>query len=141
MCVFVCEVFILLAICFFFAKIKINCGNPRNIQNTCLHAYKTKQNKTKQNTETVKFLEMLTQAKKTKENKKKQKNAKINPKHPYKTGHSFGGGIATLVGYDLVKKGVISGDKTHIYKFGCMRVGNQQFAQSYNQLILNSFRI
>ena len=51
-------------------------------------------------------------------------------KYVYFTGHSLGGALATLAAFFYVNEG---GRTPHVYTFGCPRVGNPEFAKSYNR--------
>ncbi len=53
----------------------------------------------------------------------------------YLTGHSTGGALATLCGYRLQHVGNVNVEA--IYSFGAPRIGNNGFAQSFNQLVGN----
>lgn len=55
-------------------------------------------------------------------------------------GHSFGGAIATLSIYSFVKNYIEDRDPVLI-TFGQPRVGNEEFAKKFNQLIPNVYRI
>lgn len=63
--------------------------------------------------------------------------------HVYVTGHSLGGALATLFALELsasklAKTGII---KVTMYNYGSPRVGNKMFAQKYNSLVKDSWRI
>ncbi|KAF6035404.1 hypothetical protein EB796_006278 [Bugula neritina] len=57
------------------------------------------------------------------------------------TGHSLGGAQAQLAAAHLVKDGVVSSDKLHVYTFGSPRVGDKDFAYGYDRLLGNSWRV
>ena len=54
------------------------------------------------------------------------------------TGHSLGGAVATLCALDI--KSVLNVDP-NVYTYGAPRVGNKGFAQFYDLLVPNTFRI
>ncbi|XP_024521809.1 uncharacterized protein LOC9643578 [Selaginella moellendorffii] len=69
-------------------------------------------------------------------------DAELSKWHIYITGHSLGGALATLLAMDLSKtmfkhKGV----NLSMYNFGSPRVGNRAFADQYNKVIKDSWRI
>lgn len=55
------------------------------------------------------------------------------------TGHSFGGAMASLAAFDLIKKGIIKKNKINespiIYTYGQMRLGDNSFVLAANNLI------
>lgn len=56
------------------------------------------------------------------------------------TGHSLGGGLATISALDLAIH--ISTDiEIEVYTYGAPRVGNLEFSNYYNDIVPNSFRI
>lgn len=69
-----------------------------------------------------------------------------NPGQPwqvYSTGHSLGGALATLFALELsssklAKKGHV---QITMYNFGSPRVGNKRFADVYNKVVKDSWRI
>ena len=56
----------------------------------------------------------------------------------YTTGHSLGGALATIAAVDLSR--AFSREVT-MYNYGSPRVGCQNFATFYNQVIPKSFRV
>ncbi|XP_027367473.1 uncharacterized protein LOC113873520 isoform X2 [Abrus precatorius] len=63
--------------------------------------------------------------------------------HVYVTGHSLGGALATLLALELssnqlAKQGTIS---ISMYNFGSPRVGNKRFAEVYNEIVKDSWRV
>ena len=68
--------------------------------------------------------------------------AKLEPDIPcYITGHSLGGVMAVLAAYDLALNFPQLGTQVQMYSYASPRVGNPDFAQSFNNLIPNSYRI
>ena len=67
---------------------------------------------------------------------------KLLQQHPsysvWVTGHSLGGALATLCALDLQTDLHINAT---VYTYGSPRVGNVAFAQYYNSLVPNTFRI
>eukprot|EP00897_Mesotaenium_endlicherianum_P005430 jgi/Mesen1/4915/ME000246S04141 len=61
----------------------------------------------------------------------------------YITGHSLGGALATLLAYDLRTSRLTRGAAFDVsmYNFGSPRVGNKRFAEAYNSLIKDSWRV
>ncbi|CAD7700050.1 unnamed protein product [Ostreobium quekettii] len=60
------------------------------------------------------------------------------------TGHSLGGALATLCAYELAtRRPAKSGrdPKVEMYNFGSPRVGNRAFADAYNAVVSESWRI
>jgi hypothetical protein len=53
-------------------------------------------------------------------------------------GHSFGGSLATLAAFDMVKKGVINAcedmDSPVVYTYGSLRIGDAHFVEETNKL-------
>ncbi|KAF3791287.1 putative feruloyl esterase A [Nymphaea thermarum] len=63
--------------------------------------------------------------------------------HVYVTGHSLGGALSTLLALELsssqmAKRRAIS---VTMYNFGSPRVGNKRFAEAYNEVVKDSWRI
>ncbi|NER00402.1 MAG: lipase family protein, partial [Cyanothece sp. SIO2G6] len=56
------------------------------------------------------------------------------------TGHSLGGAIATLCALDL-QYNFFDADAVKLYTFGCPRVGNADFRQSFSRRVPQSYRI
>jgi hypothetical protein len=56
----------------------------------------------------------------------------------YVTGHSLGAAISVLCALELVEEGY---DNVYVYNYGCPRVGNENFATYYNQLVPNTYRV
>lgn len=54
------------------------------------------------------------------------------------TGHSLGGAIAILCGYDLAKHLKSEIDCLEVYSFGAPKVGNGAFYKEYSELVTNS---
>lgn len=60
----------------------------------------------------------------------------------YVTGHSLGGALSTLCAYDCAKKRWQSPRPVVVnYSFGSPRVGNRAFAQSFNALVPDCWRV
>ncbi|EYC00069.1 hypothetical protein Y032_0118g756 [Ancylostoma ceylanicum] len=57
------------------------------------------------------------------------------------TGHSFGGGIASLVAYDIVASGLLQKDKVTLFTLGQTMVGDKAFAEDYEKQVEDSYRI
>ena len=57
------------------------------------------------------------------------------------TGHSLGGGLATLCAYMLVKNNKVDPDNISCVTFGSPRVGNKKFSSDFDNLIINKQRI
>lgn len=55
------------------------------------------------------------------------------------TGHSLGGGLATISALDLTIH--IPNIEIEVYTYGSPRVGNPEFSDYYNDIVPNSFRI
>jgi triacylglycerol lipase len=56
------------------------------------------------------------------------------------TGHSLGGGIATIAALDISR--LMKNDiEVEVYTYGAPRVGNPEFSDYYNEIVKNSFRI
>mmetsp|Transcript_13045 Transcript_13045/g.18771 ORF Transcript_13045/g.18771 Transcript_13045/m.18771 type:complete len:475 (-) Transcript_13045:167-1591(-) len=62
------------------------------------------------------------------------------PRPIFCTGHSLGGALGTLCSYDLSRT-LEPGEGIFCYTFGSPRVGNQQFANLYNELVPRTWRI
>ncbi|XP_058182100.1 uncharacterized protein LOC131300340 isoform X1 [Rhododendron vialii] len=67
----------------------------------------------------------------------------LNKWHIYVTGHSLGGALATLLALELsssqlAKEGAVS---VSMYNFGSPRVGNNKFAEVYNEKVKDSWRV
>lgn len=56
------------------------------------------------------------------------------------TGHSLGGGLATLCVVDIQYNFADQLSSLELYTFGAPRVGNEQFRLSYNQRVTNSYQ-
>lgn len=52
------------------------------------------------------------------------------------TGHSFGGGLAALVAYDIVKEGLVKKDKVFLVTLGQTMVGDKEFDKAYDEQVL-----
>eukprot|EP00210_Caulerpa_lentillifera_P002079 g1994.t1 len=59
----------------------------------------------------------------------------------YTTGHSLGGALATLCAFEMSSRWLRKPPKVKMYNFGSPRVGNQSFAENFNQLVSESWRI
>ncbi|KIY96518.1 hypothetical protein MNEG_11444 [Monoraphidium neglectum] len=64
----------------------------------------------------------------------------------YLTGHSLGGSLATLCGYELLKKyggegGRLRRDQVKVYGFGAPRTGNHAFAQDYGRTVPDTWHV
>ncbi|EYC00060.1 hypothetical protein Y032_0118g754 [Ancylostoma ceylanicum] len=57
------------------------------------------------------------------------------------TGHSFGGGVASLVAYDIVASGFLKKDKVTLFTLGQTMVGDKAFAEDYEKQVTDSYRI
>ncbi|CAJ0589453.1 unnamed protein product [Cylicocyclus nassatus] len=57
------------------------------------------------------------------------------------TGHSLGGALAVLAAARTVKEGYRPGNEITIYTFGEPRVGDLRFAESFDQIIPDSYRV
>ncbi|EYC00101.1 hypothetical protein Y032_0118g772 [Ancylostoma ceylanicum] len=57
------------------------------------------------------------------------------------TGYSLGGGVASLVAVDIVKDGLVDGNKVTLITLGQPMVGDQDFATEYEQEVEQSFRV
>ncbi|KAF6030222.1 hypothetical protein EB796_011462 [Bugula neritina] len=57
------------------------------------------------------------------------------------TGHSLGGAQAQLTAARLVADQVVNDSQLHVYAFGAPRVGDVDFAVSYDKLVTNSWRV
>jgi triacylglycerol lipase len=62
---------------------------------------------------------------------------KIATKKIFLTGHSLGGSLATLLGYDLAMNGVCN---PNVYTFGAPKVGNLKFKEQYDEHVRQSIR-
>ena len=66
----------------------------------------------------------------------------LDPTIPcYVVGHSLGGAMAVLAAYDLASNFPQLRDRIQMYSYASPRVGNPDFAKSFNNLIPNSYRI
>jgi len=54
------------------------------------------------------------------------------------TGHSLGAAISVLCALELAEEGY---DNVFVYNYGCPRVGNPDFANYYNSLLPNTYRV
>ena len=59
----------------------------------------------------------------------------------YVTGHSLGGAMAVLAAFDLARNFEGLRQQIQMYSYASPRVGNPKFAQSFNNLVPNSYRI
>jgi hypothetical protein len=73
---------------------------------------------------------------------KKMKKVNKSKRSGYKfvlVGHSFGGSIATLAAYDLVRSKIIKSNKKLnspiVYTYGLMRIGDSNFVKKVNALV------
>ncbi|RCN30529.1 triacylglycerol lipase [Ancylostoma caninum] len=57
------------------------------------------------------------------------------------TGHSLGGALAAVAAARTVAEGLRPGHQLTVYTFGEPRVGNVDFAASFDELIQNSYRV
>ncbi|EYC00079.1 hypothetical protein Y032_0118g761 [Ancylostoma ceylanicum] len=57
------------------------------------------------------------------------------------TGHSFGGGLAALIAYDIAKKELVKKDKVTLITLGQSMVGDEDFAKAYEEQVKHSFRV
>ncbi|RCN25095.1 triacylglycerol lipase [Ancylostoma caninum] len=57
------------------------------------------------------------------------------------TGHSLGGALAAVAAARTVAEGLRPGHQLTVYTFGEPRVGNVDFAKSFDELIPNSYRV
>jgi len=55
------------------------------------------------------------------------------------TGHSLGGALATLLGFDLALQKIFP--SLSVYTFGMPKIGNREFKHKYDECVYNSFRI
>ena len=53
------------------------------------------------------------------------------------TGHSLGGSLATLLGYEIAMKGICN---PNVYSFGSPKVGNIKFKENYDENVRHSLR-
>lgn len=53
------------------------------------------------------------------------------------TGHSLGGSLATLLGYELAMTGICN---PNVYTFGSPKVGNIKFKEKYDEFVRHSMR-
>ena len=68
--------------------------------------------------------------------------AQLDPNIPcYITGHSLGGAMAILAAFDLAYDFSQFRQQIQMYSYASPRVGNPNFAQSFNDLVPNSYRI
>jgi hypothetical protein len=56
-------------------------------------------------------------------------------------GHSLGGALATLLALDLTANGKAPFNRPAAYTYGSPRTGDSSFAATYNQAVMNSYRI
>jgi Lipase (class 3) len=56
-------------------------------------------------------------------------------------GHSLGGALATLLALDLTANGKAPFNQPAVYTYGSPRTGDSSFAATYNQAVMNSYRI
>lgn len=63
----------------------------------------------------------------------------IEPGHVYVTGHSLGGALAILAALDIRMQ--FPGINVAMYNFGSPRVGDPLFADVYDKLVRNSYRV
>ncbi len=59
----------------------------------------------------------------------------------YVTGHSLGGAIAVLAAFDLARNFEGFRQQIQMYSYASPRVGDPNFAQSFNNLVPNSYRV
>ena len=59
----------------------------------------------------------------------------------YLTGHSLGGALASIAGFDLFLKMGLNGNQVFVSSFGSPRLGNSMFRKMYNEVIPHSWRI
>jgi len=57
------------------------------------------------------------------------------------TGHSLGGSHATLTASHLIFDGVVAQSKLDLYTFGAPRVGDRDFADAFDRIVANSWRV
>jgi len=57
------------------------------------------------------------------------------------TGHSLGSALTTLAAVDAKLEGILEGRNVKVYAFGSPRVGNGDFAELYNSLLPEHYRI
>ena len=68
--------------------------------------------------------------------------AQLDPNIPcYITGHSLGGAMAILAAFDLAYDFSQFRQKIQMYSYASPRVGDPNFAKSFNDLVPNSYRI
>ena len=53
------------------------------------------------------------------------------------TGHSLGGSLATLLGYEIAMTGICN---PNVYSFGSPKVGNIKFKENYDENVRHSLR-
>ncbi|RCN31230.1 triacylglycerol lipase [Ancylostoma caninum] len=51
------------------------------------------------------------------------------------TGHSLGGGVASLVAYDIVASGLLKKNKVSLFTLGQVMVGDKNFAEDYEKQV------
>jgi predicted lipase len=73
---------------------------------------------------------------------------RIESEHPEKvivTGHSLGGGLAVLcaldIQYNYFPENLVQPDQVVSYTYGSPKVGSQDFVNSYNRRVPQTFRI
>jgi len=59
----------------------------------------------------------------------------------YFTGHGMGAVVSTFLAYKLVKSGEVPADLATVYTFGSPGAGNQEWADAYNKVVPNTWRI
>ncbi|EPB77324.1 triacylglycerol lipase [Ancylostoma ceylanicum] len=57
------------------------------------------------------------------------------------TGHSFGGGLAALIAYDIVREGLINKDNVTLITLGQSLVGDKNFSKALEEQVKDSFRV
>jgi predicted lipase len=57
------------------------------------------------------------------------------------TGHSLGAANAALCGFDLASTGFVPSDRLYVYTYGEPRVGNKVFAQMFDKIVPNAWRL
>ena len=57
------------------------------------------------------------------------------------TGHSLGGALASLAAVSLVHDNVVPAGNLVLFTYGCPRVGNQHFADSFDRIVATSWRV
>lgn len=57
------------------------------------------------------------------------------------TGHSLGGGIASIAAYQLVTQGIVPANNTLLYTYGMPRVGDKDYALEFDTIFDDSWRV